>query len=318
VTVVDAVDTYLRTYPASPIVLDVLGTLEPDEIRSRAFALVPDATEVFFFAASVGALYGVRRRDGSRVAVKVNKPVGDHSYFAQVHAVQGELADAGFPAPRPVRRAGTVTVDEWLDAGTFRNAHDHDVRRALANTLVRFVELATATRWRPRRRFLRPGDGVWPAPHNALFDFEATRDGAGWIDEVGRRALLPPVGREVVGHTDWAAKHLRFDDDLRPTALYDWDSVTTETEPVIAGTAAGAHTYTEELAQPVARWPTPDEALAFLDDYERARRGPFDEQERRAAEAACVYLIAYAARCHHSVGGDPADMHLAQFAALLA
>jgi hypothetical protein len=33
----------------------------------------PEAEEVFFFTASVGALFGVRRRDGSRVAVKCHK-----------------------------------------------------------------------------------------------------------------------------------------------------------------------------------------------------------------------------------------------------
>ena len=99
-----------------------------------------------------------------------------------------------------------------------------------------------------------------------------------------------------------------------PTAVYDWDSVTTEGETVVAGQAAASFTYTEELAAPVERWPTPDESLSFLADYERARGAPFNAAERRTAEAACVYLIAYAARCHHAVGGDPADMHLADHA----
>jgi hypothetical protein len=97
-----------------------------------------------------------------------------------------------------------------------------------------------------------------------------------------------------------------LDEAGEPTALYDWDSVQTDREPRIAGTAAGAFTYTEELAEPVARWPTPDESLAFLADYELARGAPFSADERRDAHAACVYLIAYAARCHHAVGGDPA------------
>jgi hypothetical protein len=250
------------------------------------------------------------------VAVKVNTRPADPAYLAQVQRVQSALADGGFPAPRPLRLVGTTTVDEWLDEGEHRDAHDPEVRRAMAESLVRFVRLATATGLRPRREFLRPDDGVWPKPHNVLFDFEATAEGAEWIDAVGRRALLPPVGELVVGHTDWAAKHVRFDDDLRPKAVYDWDSVTTQTEPVVAGTAAGAHTYTEG-GPLTARWPRPDESLAFLGDYERARGAPFTAEERRAAEAACVYLIAYSARCHHAVGHDPADMHLAGFAELL-
>jgi hypothetical protein len=230
--------------------------------------------------------------------------------------VQTALFQQGFPAPRPLRLVGTTTVDEWIDAGSFRDGHDPDVRAAMAGTLARLVELATASGERPHRPFLRPEGAVWPRPHNALFDFEATAAGAERIDEIGRRSLLPRVGREVVGHTDWAAKHLRFDDDLRVTAVYDWD-LTVETEPVVAGTAAASFTYTEELDHPVRRWPTPEESLAFLDDYERARGGPFDAEERRAAEAAAVYLIGYAARCHHAIGGDPADMHLEAFAELL-
>jgi hypothetical protein len=313
---VDAVDTWLRTYPSSPVVLDVLGTADPGEIRARAFELEPDGVEVFAFSVGVGALFGVRRRDGSRVAVKVNTRFPDPGYFADVHRVQAALVAQGFPAPRPIRATGTVTVDEWLDEGAFRDAHEPEVRRAMAETLVRFVELATATGVRPRRPFLRPERGVWPKPHNALFDFEATAAGAEWIDEVGRRALVPRVGREVVGHSDWASKHVRFDDHLRPTAVYDWD-LNTETEPVVAGTAAGSFVYTEELDEPVARWPLPEESLAFLDDYERARGSAFSREERRAAEAAAVYLIAYAARCHHAVGADPREVNLEAFAELL-
>src|SRR5689334_20697184 len=120
----DGVDTYLRRYPDSPILFDVLGTLDGDEIRARLWGIEPEAVEIFFLGASVGALFGVRKRDGSRAAVKVNKLFGDEGYFAQVGELQGLLAAGGYPAPRPLRRLGTVTVDEWLDAGAFRNAHE--------------------------------------------------------------------------------------------------------------------------------------------------------------------------------------------------
>jgi len=191
----------------------------------------------------------VRRRDGRRVAIKVNKLFRDPAYFAEVQRLQEALVAAGFPAPQPVRREGTVTVDAWLDVGSLRDAHEPAVRTAMATTLARFVALATATRLRPRREFLRPAGALWPKPHNVLFDFEATASGAEWIDELGRAALAgrDSAGAEVVGHTDWSAKHLRFDDALKPTALYDWDSVTVDREPVIVGTAAGSFTYTEEL-----------------------------------------------------------------------
>ena len=309
---------WCQTYPASPVVLDVLGTLDPAEIRAVARRYEPEAEEIFFFSASVGALYGVRRRDGSRVAIKVSTLFRDPSYFAEVQRLQSALRAAGFPAPAPVRREGTVTVDEWLDEGEFRDGHEPEVRRALATSLARFVELATATGIRPRREFLRPSGALWPKPHNVLFDFEATAAGAEWIDEIARAARsVPAAGREVVGHTDWAAKHVRFDAELRPTAVYDWDSVDTELETRLVGGAAGSFTYTEELAQPVVRWPSPDESAAFVADYEQARGEPFSAAERLTVDAACVYLLAYAARCHHAVGGDTRDQRLEDHAAAL-
>ena len=315
----DPVDTFLRRYPGSPVVRDVLGTEDADEIRGIAARAEPELTEVFHFSASVGAVFGVRRRDATRVAIKVNKLFTDEAYFAAIQEVQTALADAGFPAPRPVRRLGTTTVEEWLDAGVFRDAHEPDVRRALAETLARFLGLATASGVRPRRAFLRPAGALWPRPHNALFDFEATAAGAEWIDEIGRAAVVVDVeGPELVGHTDWAAKHVRFDDALRPTALYDWDSVTTGSEAMFVGTAAAAFTYTEELGEHVARWPAAEESLAFVDDYERVRGSPFSTAERTAVHASCVYLRAYAARCGHAVGGDMRrDSGLEQFAEAL-
>ncbi|HWJ31622.1 MAG TPA: phosphotransferase [Gaiellaceae bacterium] len=316
----DGVDKLLRRYPDSPVVVDVLGTLDADAIRARVRELEPETDEVFSFAASVGAVFGVRRRDGSRVAIKVNKLFADEEYLADVQDVQARLADAGYPAPRPLRRVGTVTVDEWLDVGEFRNAHEPAVREAMARELVRFHRLATATGLRPRRAFLRPDGAIWPKPHNVLFDFGATAAGAEWIDEIGAaaRAIADvAAGTELVGHTDWSAKHIRFDEQLRATAVYDWDSVTTDVEPNLVGTAAGSFTYTEELDEEIDVWPSTEESLAFIDEYELARGRPFAADERRAAHAACVYLRAYAARCHHAFGGDARETGLADLAGAL-
>jgi hypothetical protein len=298
VGVVDGVDTFLRRYPDSPVIEDILGTLDAGEIRLRVHELEPAAAEIFFFTASVGALFGVRRWDGSRVAIKVNKLFSDEDYFAEVQELQAKLADAGYPAPRPVRRIGTVTVDEWLDEGEYRNGHEPDVRRAMARELGRFHQLATATGLRPRREFLRPEGALWPKPHNALFDFEATTVGAEWIDEIATaaRAIADRrVGREVVGHTDWSAKHLRFTPRLEATVLYDWDSVTTDLEPNLVGTAAASFTYTEELDDDIDVWPSAAESEAFIAEYEAERGEPFEGDE-----------LAY--------GGDARESGLADFA----
>jgi hypothetical protein len=318
---VDGVDIFLRRYPASPVVADILGTLDADEIRARMRELEPELEEIFFFAASVGAIFGVRRRDGTRVAIKVHKLFTGEAYFDELQRLQGALADDGYPAPRPLGRRGLTTFEDWLDDGAFRDAHEPEVRRAMAEALADFILRATATDVRPRRPFLPHGEeGLWPVPHNALFDFDATMAGSEWIDEIAREAKplgRGDAGREVVGHTDWSAKHIRFDAALRPTAIYDWDSVTVDREPSHVGTAAGSFTYTEELEHDVVLWPSTEESIAFIDEYEQARGTQFDEEERRAAQAACVYLRAYAARCGHAFGIDVRSTGLEELAAAL-
>ena len=296
---VDAVDTYLSTYPDSPIVLDVLGTLDSDAIRAEVGKLDASAEEIFAFQASVGALFGVRRRDGSRVAMKVHKLFRNERFLDDVQIVQAALVDAGLPAPRPLGRRGFVTWEEWRDSGVFRDAHEPEVRRVLAVTLARLVQVATAVGVQPRRPLRMLPGGLWPAPHNALFDFEASVDGAEWIDEVARAAAAEReggAGAPVVGHTDWAVKHLRFDEQLRPTAIYDWDSLDTQPETTLVGGAAATFVYTEEV-DVASLWPSIPEVRAFVDEYEEERGTPFSEAQRRAVFGAAVYVAAYVARC---------------------
>src|SRR5690349_16559119 len=104
----DAIGRFLESHPGSPVVLDLLGTLDPDQIRAQARALDASARDVFFFAASVGALFGIRRDDGSRVAMKIHKLFTDGAYFDQVQSLQSSLADSRLPVPRPLGRQGLV------------------------------------------------------------------------------------------------------------------------------------------------------------------------------------------------------------------
>jgi hypothetical protein len=153
--------------------------------------------------------------------------------------------------------------------------------------------------------------------HSSTDEWGVCAGGAGWIDEIGRDAKRRRdacAAPEVVGHTDWSAKHLRFDEGLRPTALYDWDSLDTQPEPLLVGNAAGSFTYTEELGEDVFPWPSVEESLTFIDEYESSRGASFEPTERRAAEAACLYLRAYAARCGHAVGDDERHASLAALA----
>jgi hypothetical protein len=161
--------------------------------------------------------------------------------------------------------------------------------------------------------FPRPGGPLWPEPHNVLFDFDATAEGAEWIDEIARAAKeRRDTGccAVVIGHHDWTAKHVRFT-GITATAVYDWDSMSVDFEPLFVGNAAAHFTYDVEPL------PTVDEAFQFIADYERSRSSPFTREEQAVAWAAAVYGRAYTARCVHALGGDTGALQLPEYAAAL-
>jgi hypothetical protein len=305
-----------RMWPEAPIERSIFGTDDPEEVWGQVLEVCPEAVDCFAFEVSVGALFGLRLRDGSRVALKIHRD-RDIGALEAVQRVQAHLVERGFPCPQPLGVRGAATLERWADEGVYRDAHDPAVRRVVARYLARLFVLT-----RPLRPlaglepfFPSPDGPLWPVPHNVLFDFEATAAGAEWIDEIAREAKPlrdAGAGELVIGHGDWTVKHFRFA-GLRPTIVYDWDSLNTDYETVFVGLAADSFTYTEHL--PVEVWPTADETAAFLADYEQERERPFTAEELRAARAAAVYSRAYGARCTHAVGKDARAMQLEEFAA---
>ena len=233
---------------------------------------------------------------------------------------------------------GHATLEALLDRGEPADAHDPAVRRELARRLAELARIATTI----GDRRAAPGvldrqalGGSWftgvaqgrvfPEPHSRLFDFEATRAGAEWIDALAAEARRAPlVGDRVVGHFDWRVEHARFEGGSL-VAAYDWDSLHCELEPIMVGANAHAFTadWTEEPRRdprsgPAARpAPTEDEIRAFIADYEEARGGPFDAAERRLVAASCVYSIAYTARCGHALDPDASSPRHRAFRDLL-
>jgi hypothetical protein len=303
-------------WPDARIERSILGTDDADEIWARVLAVCPDAVECFAYRASIGVLFGLRLRDGARVALKLHGDRNDDAYLEAVQRVQAHLLDRGFPCTTPLGVRPRATIEAWYDEGTYRDAHEPDVRRVMAKHLAELHRLTAPLQpLAGMEPLLKPSSApLWPKPHNALFDFESTARGAEWIDEIARAAkdrrdAVP--GRFVIGHGDWSVMHFRFD-GLRPTVIYDWDSLNTDHETTFVGFAAATFTYTEHLA--VELWPRVDEARAFLDDYERARGTPFAEAEHRAARAATVYSRAYSTRCIHALGNDAGAMRLSEYA----
>ena len=305
-----------RMWPGAQVERSIFGTGDPEAIWQQVLAICPEAVDCFMFEVSVGALLGLVLADGERVALKVHVDRAVGGYLEAMQAVQEQLWRRDFPCPRPLGVRGRATLEEWRDEGGYLDAHDSAVRRALADLLATLVGLGRDLEPSPQLvPFLRTSGGrLWPKPHNVLFDFEATADRAGWIDEIATAARSrrdAGQGDLVIGHHDWTVKHVRFD-GLRPTVVYDWDSLSADLEPCFAGDAAATFTYTNHL--PVELWPTVDEAEAFIDDYERARGRPFTPRERGTARAAAVYTRAYSTRCIHAVGGDARSLRLEEHA----
>jgi len=303
-----------RMWPGRAVERSIFGTDDAEEIWRQVRQVCPDAVDCFVFEVSVGALFGLRLSDGSRIALKVHRDRETESLEA-VQRVQAHLHREGFPCPEPLGVRGRATIERWRDEGVYRDAHDPAVRRVIARYLVRLFSLTRAIQLSagldPPRRAPKE---LWPTPHNVLFDFEATAAGAEWIDEIAQAAKRLRDARHgdpVIGHSDWTVKHFRFD-GLDPTVIYDWDSLKANYETIFVGASAATFTYTEHI--PVTVWPTVAEASAFLDDFERERGRPFSADERRAAGAAAVYSRAYAARCTHAVGKDARKMWLEEYA----
>jgi hypothetical protein len=258
-----------------------------------------------FEAESVARVRGVELADGRAVVVKLLRD--EAAYLAAVQDVQRALAADGYPAPRPLFGPRVIdgrlaVAEELLGGGERPDGHDPVVRARMAAELFRLVDACRsfAGRSELQRAFFTPAPGaLWPVPHDVRFDFIGTAHGAEWIDERAAAVVAArEAGERVLGHADWRAEHLRFA-GARLVAVYDWQSLSVLAEPALAGYAA--HAFTADWsASPRPAVPSPEEALAFVADYERARGVSFSTAERSSAHAALVYSAAYGARCEHS------------------
>ncbi len=248
--------------------------------------------------------------------LKAHLPDRTSRFLEAVYRVQRHLFTREFPCPEPITGPlpfgrGLATVEAFVDEGEFVDAHEPRIRREMARALARAIELASEVQGVQglSQGWTWPEDRLWPEPHNALFDFESTAAGAEWIDAFARRVRLSnphSVGRVVVGHADWSAKHFRFEDGgIR--VVFDWDSLRLDKEPLIVGTAVATFPATWYL-EVRSRAPSPDEMRAFIEEYEAARGTSFSRREREAVVSAAAYVITYSARCEHAVDPEGNDL----------
>ena len=244
-----------------------------------------------------------------KVFVKVWPGEVDPKALSAQLRVQAGLAARGFPAPEVLTDLsrlgpGWASAMEYKRNGVATDVRVPGVRRAMAAGLAQFVRMSQSYRnleSLPRRPL--PDCSVWPRPHNVLFDFEATAQGAEWIDDIARMALAAmrsATSRIVVGHLDWSAKNMRMGPESI-AVVYDWDAVFLDRETFVVGAAAAHFPMTWELD--VSGIPDACEVMAFVQEYEEARGQAFTSAELKEVAASATYARAYTARCEHS--GDP-------------
>jgi hypothetical protein len=305
-----------------PLERDLFGSADPDVIaasvdRHCRQLLGAGVAHYDFFDSSSGSVHGVTLADGREIVVKGHRSQVGVEYLRVVVAIQAALAARGYPAPRPLAGpvavgTGQVTVEEMIRCGHRADGHDPGVRSILATGLAEFVTLAQEHRdalSAVHHPLAAPDDALYPPPHSARFDFAATAPGAEWIDALATRARAilraVPDGKRVATHGDWRIENVCVAGG-ELVAVYDWDSVHVEREPIAL--APAATTFSVDWAKsPGTRFPRPPEMAAFIAEYEAARSRPFNGAEQRVLSAAIVASLAYGSRCEHADRATPPD-----------
>jgi hypothetical protein len=289
----------------------IFGTHDPTEIES----LILDWSarqgfrqgSVASLELSVGAGVTLALPDGSKRFIKVWGDRADPRALAAQAELQRRMAAGGYPSPAVLSSVtplgpGWAVAMQYDRSGVATDTRLEGVARLMAFGLAQLIREASAfsdLTNLPTRVLPREG-AIWPTPHNVLFDFEKTRAGAEWIDDIARNALdtMRRAGSSlVVGHHDWSAKNMRMQPDAI-AVVYDWDATFLDRETFFLGTAAAHFPVTWEL--PVPETPTLREMIAFVRDHEQARSLAFTRAELAEVEAAATYARAYKARCEHA------------------
>ncbi|HTA91286.1 MAG TPA: phosphotransferase [Polyangiaceae bacterium] len=265
-----------------------------------------------FAIKSVGAVFGIVLENGEPAVLKLFNRSYSHGELAAMHRCMGNAASQGYPAPRIRSELFEAAPGVWgafyayLD-GDRRDAHEPVVRRELARSLAELSALlapldATDLPLTPARL-----ETLWPPPQRIWHKLELESDDTRFIDahataakSVIKKSKLP----RSAAHLDWGVKNVRFRDDA-VCAVYDWDSLHAAAEAECAGRAAAQ--FTAQWDVPALLTPTPDEAQAFLDDYQAARGKRFSRAERTVAAASARYLVAHIARLELASGIPEGD-----------
>ena len=219
---------------------------------------------------------------------------------------------AGYPCPEPLTGAAAfgddvATAEAYVPGGAVFPSGDHPAR-AFAEAFAWLIWLAPrpaevptldpAPSW---AAWNHAGGGLWPCPEDLDVSLNEVA-GAEWIDDAGRWArdrLRAGESEAVIGHCDWLAGNLRWSGDAL-LVVHDWDSVTADSEAVLAGFAAAL--WRPDPAGSAEGLATVEDTERFLVAYCHARGREFSAGELQRSWAAGVWTRAYDAKCQHAAG----------------
>jgi len=143
---------------------------------------------------------------------------------------------------------GVATVEAYVPGGALLPGAGRSAW-AFAGAFARLVTLAPRPAEVPAldpppswADWNHAGAGLWPPPEDPDVNLNEVA-GPAWIDDTGRRArdrLRAGASEAVIGHCDWLAANLRRNGD-KLLVVHDWDSVTADSEAVLAGFAAALY-----------------------------------------------------------------------------
>jgi hypothetical protein len=265
----------------------------------------PPAGEIFR-SGYLSAVIGLRLADGRAVVVKVRP---DSPRVAACVEVQRRLFESGYRCPGPLTGAvpfgdDVATAEAYVPGGTLLPGAGRPAW-AFAGAFARLVTLAPRPAEVPAldpppswADWNHAGAGLWPHPGDPDVNLNEV-PGPAWIDDTGRRArdrLRAGPCQAVIGHCDWLAANLRWNGD-KLLVVHDWDSVTADSEAVLAGFAAALYSTVS-----VKQLATVEETQLFLDAYREAHGRELSADELQRSWAAGAWTRAYDARYQHAAG----------------
>jgi len=279
----------------------------------------PTVAEVLVVVRRLGTVIGVKLSDSRRVAIKLGSAEEPIDRRRATQQVQEYLCREGFPCPRPILGptpfgSEVAVVEELVEAGDAPNAHEPEIRRAMAASLAWQMRITSAMKPPEELERTRPSwidlrtSGLWPPPHHPRLDFESIEPTVGWIDQIAARAkrvfLEREDGRHIIGHSDWEAHNVRCSNGHLMVA-YDWDSLAVESELALVGRAAAV--FTAHTDPRFGYAPSAEERWGFIAEFEEAAERRFTGAERVVITAVSAWATAYEARLAHAFEPEQGD-----------